>query len=70
MYLVTTELMITPHQALETHLLRIQIDSSAIQMPEDFFDKRLLFASLLHDEVSATFLRNLDEGVAGHILNT
>jgi hypothetical protein len=41
-----------------------------VQQTEDLVDERLRFARLLHDEVPATLLRDLDECVARHVLHT
>jgi hypothetical protein len=41
-----------------------------MEQPQDLVDERFLLLRLLHDEMTPTFLRNFDESVARHILNT
>ena len=52
------------------HLLRLKIHGNTVQVPEDFVDERFRLASLLHHEMAPTFLGNLDERIASHVLDT
>jgi hypothetical protein len=51
-------------------LLRRKVDRYPVKRPQDLIDERLVLARLLHDEMPPTLLRNLDECVARHVLNT
>jgi hypothetical protein len=51
-------------------LLRREVDRYPVKRPQDLIDERLVLARLLHDEVTATLLCDLDECVARHVLNT
>lgn len=51
-------------------LLRREVDRYPVKRPQDLIDERLVLARLLHDEMPPTLLRNLNESVARHVLNT
>ena len=52
------------------NLLWRQVDSNAVQHPQDLVHKRLSLPCLLHDEVATALLGDLDERVARHVLDT
>ena len=55
-------------QAIDVGLGKIHSDP--MQQSQNLIDERFLLSGLLHDEVTSTLLRNLDESIAGHILYT
>ena len=53
-----------------TELLWRKVNSNTMQRPQDVVYKRFLLPGLLHDEMSSTFLCDLDERITGHVLHT
>jgi hypothetical protein len=52
------------------NLLRRQISRDLPQISHDFIDEWLALASLKRDKMAPTLVRNLDESVASHVLDT
>lgn len=50
--------------------MRLQLINTSCHIVQNFIDKWSNFTSLNSDKMPPTFVRNLDEGVTGHVLNT
>jgi hypothetical protein len=62
--------LLLPGKTEDTNLLRRQIHSNPMEKAQNLINKGFLFTRLLHNEMTATFLRDLDESIASHILDT
>lgn len=51
-------------------MLAREVDGDTMQQPQNLVHKWLRLAGLLHHEVAPALLRNLDEGIASHVLHT
>ena len=51
------------------NLLRLKITNNSINIRKNFFDEWHYFSDLDLNEMAPTFLCDLNEGIAGHVLN-
>lgn len=53
----------------DVHLMRVQIAQDGAHAAQNVVDERLAFPGLDHDKLATALFRNLDERVAGHVLD-